>query len=235
MSDDPKAQVLAALSAHVGLNQVKSQGGQGVPRPQLERVMGGVTSSWLAQVFGLDAKIVKSRLAGCPALTEGNETGRGYQGRTYELKVAAPYLVQPKISAANFMKAIKKAELPPALQQSFWDAMLKRQKFEENAGDLWRTDKIREVLGSSFQTIKFTMQLWVDTVERNTGMTGEQRKMIIQLVDALQGDIYEALVAKMQTDETGNQLSELPAILNESEEMEITDDNALDAEAEALI
>lgn len=194
----------------------KTRAAQLTKRVNVEQVLGGVTAGWLAQAFGMDPKDVKRKLAGCPALTEGTETGRGYQGRTYELKAAAAYLIKPKISAANFLRAVKKAELPATLQQSFWDAMLKRQKYEENAGDLWRTDAVRKVLGETFQGMKFTMQLWVDTVERSTGLTADQRTLLTQLVDSLQAEIYTALIAQMQAKGTGPQLAELPSLLEES-------------------
>lgn len=217
------------LVRHVAANRA-------VARPNVEQVLGGVTASWLAQAFGMDVKDVKRKLAGCPALVEGNDSGRGYQGRLYELKIAAAYLVKPKISAANFLSAVKKAELPATLQQSFWDAMLKRQKYEENAGDLWRTAKVREVLGQTFQSMKFTIQLWVDTVERAHGLTGDQRKTLLGLSDGLQSDLYDALVRQMENGTSGPQLAELPSVLGESaEEAETFDDEDMDAQAEALI
>ncbi len=216
------------LVSHVRQNQV-------VARPNVEQVLGGVTASWLAQAFGMDVKDVKRKLAGCPALVEGTNTGRGYQGRLYDLKVAAAYLVKPKISAANFLSAVKKAELPATLQQSFWDAMLKRQKYEENAGDLWRTAKIREVLGQTFQSMKFTIQLWVDTVERATGLTLEQRKILVEMGDSLQGDLYAALVRQMENGTSGPQLAELPAILGESAEEAESYEEIEDPEVEELI
>ena len=204
------------------------------PRANVEQVLGGVTASWLAQVFQMDVKDVKRRLASCPPLTEGKEDGRGYRGRTYDLKDAAPYLVRPKISAASFLKAVKKAELPPPLTQSFWDAMLKRQKYEENAGDLWRTDKIRQVLGETFQSMKFTIQLWVDTIERVDGLSNTQRKTLIRLVDQLQQDLFDALVQNKQLRSTGPQSAELPQALGESaEEAEVVED--YDPEVEDLI
>lgn len=216
------------LVAHVNQNRA-------VARPNVEQVLGGVTASWLAQAFGIDVKDVKRKLAGCPPLVEGTNTGRGYQGRLYELRVAASYLVKPKISAANFLAAVKKAELPATLQQSFWDAMLKRQKYEENAGDLWRTAKIREVLGQTFQSMKFTIQLWVDTVERATGLTSDQRKILIEASDGLQGDLYATLVRQMDNGASGPQLAELPSMLDESAEEAETCDDTEDQEAMDLI
>jgi hypothetical protein len=134
----------------------------------------------------------------------------------YSVKEAAAYLVTPAFSTADYLRAVKRGELPPALQQQIWDALLKRQKWEENAGQLWRTEKVREVLGSTFQTIKFTIQLWADTVEREVELTQDQRNAIIRMADALQKEIYDALVAQQSENATGSQLSELPEHVGEA-------------------
>jgi len=51
-----------------------------------------------------------------------------------------------------------------------------------------------EVLGEVFQTIKFTMQLWPDMVDRSMGLSPEQRDMLIKMADSLQADIHKKLV-----------------------------------------
>ena len=81
---------------------------------------------------------------------------------------------------------------------------------------MWRTDKVREVLGSTFQTIKFTIQLWADTVEREVELTEEQRQIIIRLADGLQKEIYDALLTQARENATGSQLSEMPEHVGES-------------------
>jgi hypothetical protein len=125
------------------------------------------------------------------------------------LKDAAKYLVEPKFSVEDFMRLAKRADLPATLQQQFWDAMLKRQQYEARANDLWPTERVREVLRDTFQTIKFTMQLWADTLSRETTVTQEQREAIIRLVDALQNEIYEALVLRVSQKRSGPQISDL--------------------------
>lgn len=180
--------------------------------PHVEDMLQGVTVSWLAQVFGMDPKTVKSKLADCPPLH------RRKAGYVYHLPTACAYLIKPAISPEQYIKNMKPSDLPAAFQQSFWDAALKRQKWEENAGQLWRTEKVREVLGSTFQTIKFTMQLWTDTLERQTGLTTEQRTLLVKMVDSLQEDIYNALVAQAADKKTGSQAAELPEMLGEAAE-----------------
>lgn len=178
--------------------------------PMVEDMMRGVTVSWLAQVFGMDPKTVKAKLADCPPLH------RRKAGYVYHLPTACQFLVKPAISPEQFAKTMKPSDLPAAFQQTFWDAALKRQKWEENAGQLWRTEKVREVLGSTFQTIKFTMQLWADTLERQTGLTPEQRAQLTVMVDNLQEEIYRALVAQAATRQTGPQAAEMPAMTGEA-------------------
>lgn len=181
--------------------------------PMVEDVHAGVTASWLSQVFGMDPKVVKQRLAECPPLH------RRKAGYIYDLKTAARYLVPPAMSPEQFVKTMKASDLPPHFQQTFWDAALKRQRWEENAGQLWRTEKVREVLGDTFQTIKFTVQLWAETVERQTGLTAEQRKVLVGLTDTLQQEIYDRLVTQAAEKETGSQRSELPDMVGPIDDM----------------
>lgn len=178
--------------------------------PIVEDMMAGVTVSWLAQVFGMDPKTVKQRLADCPPLH------RRKAGYVYSLPVAAQYLVKPALSAEQFIKNMKASDLPAHMQDAVWSAMLKRQKWEENAGQLWRTEKVREVLGTTFQTIKFTIQLWADTVEKQKGLTEEQRDLIIKMSDELQAEIHAALVKKAADKRTGPQATEMDELLGEA-------------------
>lgn len=184
--------------------QARTYGG-----PMVEDMHQGVTVSWLAQVFNMDPKTVKQKLADCPPLH------RRKAGYVYNLPVACRYLIPPATSAEQYIKTMKPSDLPTAFQQSFWDAALKRQKWEENAGQLWRTEKVREVFGSTFQTIKFTMQLWADTLERQTGLSQEQRTLLTKMVDGLQEEIYKALVAQAANGRTSSQRGEIHEMIGE--------------------
>lgn len=175
----------------------------------------GVTVAWLSQVFDIPIPIVKTKLRFCPPMSV-RRRGTKMLTTFYSVKEAAAYLVTPAFSTADYLRAVKRGELPPALQQQIWDALLKRQKWEENAGQLWRTEKVREVLGGTFQTIKFTIQLWADTVERETELNQSQRNAIIRMADALQKEIYDALVAQQSENATGSQLSEMPEHVGEA-------------------
>lgn len=233
------------LAAHLEGRRIANKGGQGTAVADIPKddALGGVTVGWLASVFHMDVETVKRRLSDCPPTNPGKMTGRGVQGRKYALKDAAPYLVPPKMSHADFLRSIKKSDLPPSMQQTYWSAKLAEQKWMENAGDLWRTQKVREVLGDTFQNLKFTLQLWPDTVRNEVGLSDQQQEILVRLADKLQGELYDALVRQMQDQQTGPQLDEHSKMVKEADKgagfrvatEEEAEDEYSDPEADALI
>lgn len=192
----------------------------------------GVTISFLAQVFQIDHQKVKRLLVNCP-VKEYRRRGTKQTQNLYDLKTAAAYLVEPKISVEDVLAQIKREDLPPAINTAFWDAQLKRQKWEENAGQLWRTETIRNTIGGMFQTIKFTIQLWADTIERQTGLTEEQREILNTMTDSLQADMFTALRENAERVMTKPQIGELESMLEEAKrEPEVLLNPALAEEAE---
>jgi len=232
------------LAQHAEGRRLARNGGQNTKVAELpaDDALGGVTVGWLASVFQMDPKDVKRRLADCQPINPGKMTGRGVQGRKYALKDAAPYLVPPKISHAEFMRSIKKGDLPPSMQQTFWAAKLAEQKFLENAGDLWRTEKVREVLAGTFQSLKFAIQLWPDMLRSEVGLTEQQQEILVRLGDKLQGELYDALVQRMNDNHSGLQADEYDEIVKNADQnagFRVADDEEqdeyYDPEADALI
>lgn len=230
------------LAQHAEGRRLAKKGGQNTPVADVasDDALGGVTVGWLASVFGMDENTVKRRLADCQPINPGKMTGRGLQGRKYALRDAAPYLVPPKISHAEFLRSIKKGDLPPSMQQTFWSAKLAEQKWLENAGDLWRTATVREVLGDTFQGLKFTIQLWPDTVRSEAGLTDKQQEILIRLGDKLQNELYEALVTMKKQQAHGPQSDEYDEIVKEADRnagfrVDEVEDEYDDPEADALI
>lgn len=173
------------------------------PSLDMTDVYAGVTVGWLSKVFGMDPSDVKKRLADCPPLH------RRKAGYVYSLPIAARYLVKPVFDVQKYLSTMKASELPNGLQKDYWDAALKRQKWEENAGHLWRTEAVLEVLGEAFKNIKFSMQLWADNLDRVTGLTEEQRKLLVGMVDGLQDELYENMVRRAQEKSTPSVRAEI--------------------------
>lgn len=95
------------------------------------------------------------------------------------------------------------------LQAIFWDGMTKKTKWMRDAGMLWHTDDVREVLGEVFATIRSTVQLWADSVDKAETLTKEQMTFLRLQTDGLQSDIYTKLVENAGKTQT-RPLSETP-------------------------
>jgi hypothetical protein len=156
----------------------------------LAEVYGGVSAHWLAQMFGADKNTIKKKLASSGIEIVGRRNG----GPLYRLKDAAAYLVTPKVDLVSYVKSLRPNDLPPMLNDAYWGAMLKRQKWEENAGDLWRTQDVLEVLGDLNLAFRSTVNLWVEEVDRINGLTPGQRLTISQNADKLLDLTYKMLV-----------------------------------------
>lgn len=178
---------------------------------------GGVTITFLAQVFGMAKHTVRKRLGDLPPLR------RVRNAPIYNFVQACSYLVEPKIDIQEYLKTIRPSELPPALHKDFWDAMNKRQKWAEAAGELWHTEDVMEVFGEVFKLIKSTSQLWVDSLDRVRELTPEQRGALVTAVDGLLDEVHTNLVRMPSESQTGNLASQvdaegLPIIRGETDE-----------------
>lgn len=158
----------------------------------LADVYAGVSASWLAHVFGMDKNTIAKKLSTAgvqPAARRGSVP-------IYRIPDVAPYLVKPKVDLVTYIKSLRPNDLPPILNAAYWDAMLKRQKWEENAGDLWRTADVLEVFGDLAFGIKTQVSLWVEEVDRTQGLTQAQRDTITQLSDKLLEQVYQQMIEK---------------------------------------
>lgn len=208
------------LAQHVDQNRHNPNSMTGLADSALQ----GVTVSFLAQVFRMDNAAVKRKLVNCKIL-ESRRRGTTQVQHIYDLATAATFLVEQEVDLAKIIANIRKEDLPPSINGAYWAARLARQKFEENAGDLWRTTRVWDVLSGTFQTMKFTIDLWSETVERQVGITDAQRELIMEMSDKLKDELYSALVARGEVGETGSQLSEIAV----DEVVESADDEAIAA------
>lgn len=163
----------------------------------ISNVAAGVSISWLMQAFRMDRYTVRKKMAECQPI----KFGRG-NTPIYDFVQASAYLVKPKVDLKDFLKTIKPEEMPNDLQKEYWDALLKRQKYEVQAGQLWRTADVLETFGEVFKRIKTSMQLWVDDIEQKEGLTATQRKILIAMVDNLQESIHRQLLDMAETRST---------------------------------
>jgi hypothetical protein len=166
-------------------------------------INGGVSVAWLMKAFRMGRAGVERKLIGCKPIGQGK-----HSTPLYDLPEAASYIVKPRLDLASHLKTLKADDLPEKLRESYWNAKLKQQRFEERAGNLWRTEAVLTLFSVVLQDIRSKLQIIPDQVDRAVGLTPEQIEGTTRVVDAIQDDIHKYILQMGKTGFTPNQLGE---------------------------
>jgi hypothetical protein len=177
-----------------------------------EMVHGGVTIATLGEMFQLDPREVKKRIHGKVNPCSG--TRDTYH--KYRIREAAPYLVDGMVDPSEIFEKLSPNKWPPVLQDAYWKAQNNRQKYEENRGDLWRTERVYEVVAEAFKEIRLTILMFADTISQRTELSSRQREIIQELGDGLLASLGVKLTDTFAfhvpaPDEHGEPLAPMPS------------------------
>lgn len=188
----------------------------------------GCSAGELAQIFDMSPADVNKRVVGNVI-----STNDGHRVPRYRLKDAAPYLCNVVFDIEQFLKDMSPAKLPPALQDAFWKAQKTRQQFEEAQGDLWRTQRVIEVLAEVFKTIRMTVMMMTDVIDQQTELSPQVRDIIQGIGDQMLDMAYKNLVKQFEDrvpadDEHGRLLKEqeVPALISTNESAGYAEDES---------
>lgn len=167
----------------------------------VHKLKNGVSIQWLARAFRMTRHIVEKKLRKCPVAGSGE-----FGNPLYDLVEAAAFLVEPKVDIKEYLKTAKDDELPERLRESIWNSKLKKQRWEEKAGHLWRTEYIMDRMGEVLANTRQSVQQIPDRVERIAGLSIEQYRIVRNATDEVLNQIYEEIVAMQEGASTFNQL-----------------------------
>jgi len=153
---------------------------------------GEATMAQLAQLFETDAKTLPKRLRGL------RPSGTRYNTSTYKIREAAARIVKPGYAIEYYLRTMNHQELPPLLTKEYWNGQRARQIYEENAGDLWRTAQVVESFAEAFKTLRMSLLLTADTVEREIELTEAQRRIIKRNIDGAIDDLREKMIDRFK-------------------------------------
>lgn len=154
----------------------------------------GANITQIAKLFHMERRDVTPKIMDVPPCG----TRGGYP--IYYVHEVAPHLVKPIYDIETYIKRMNHNDLPKYLSKEFWAGKLARQKYEEEAGDLWRTDKVIEVMGEAFKKLRMSLLLMGDAIERETAFTDRQRTLLQGMVDGALTDLADALVEQFKDD-----------------------------------
>jgi hypothetical protein len=171
--------------------------------PEVHGINGGVSVAWLMKAFRMGRQTIERRLVGCAPIGKGK-----HSSPLYDLPEAASFIVIPKRAITDYLRDVKPEDLPENLREGVWNAKLKQQRFEEKAGDLWRTTRVIETISDLLVDLRSKMTLIPDETERAAGINREQRRKLAEIVEAIQDDMYKSILDLQKTRFTPNQLGE---------------------------
>jgi hypothetical protein len=172
-----------------------------------------VTLQFLSQVFGGHSNTIQKRLSKCPVAKF--ETHKGSRVARYNFLDACKFLVEPNSDIADWIKSSK--DFPPDLQKAFWAGQRERQRWQKEAGELWHTEDVIEVLGRTFIRIKEASRQWADRLPDKDELTTEQYKSIQGSVQELLDEIHQSLVEMPVHHETASALKDVDAETDEGD------------------
>jgi plasmid maintenance system killer protein len=164
-----------------------------------------VTTQFLSQVFGIHANTVQKRLARCPVEHYG--VHKGNRSARYDFRVACQYLVEPKTDIADWIQ--NQEQFPPRLQKAFWSGQREKQRWQLEAGELWHTEDVVEVLGRTFIRIKEASRQWADQLPGKEDLTTEQYQALQKNVLDLLDEIHHTLIEMPKEGRTESVLADI--------------------------
>jgi hypothetical protein len=155
----------------------------------------GANLSQLMKIFGMDKRDIVEAITG-----KVEPSGKRHKAALYKIKDVAPYLIVPPYSLDEFIeKMITAPKLPLMVRKEFWTAMRSRQQYEIAAAELWPTQDVVETLNEVFISVRQSMLISREIVERETELTSKQRKIITQLIDSCLERVYATITERFPT------------------------------------
>jgi hypothetical protein len=93
-------------------------------------------------------------------------------------------------------------DLPKDLAKEFWAGQRTKQQVEEQAGLLWRTEKVVQEVGELMKLVKMSTLLMQDGVERQTELTDRQREIVKSLSNGMLADLMSRVKEKFVVPDT---------------------------------
>lgn len=152
----------------------------------------GATIRQLAIMFKMDPKVVTQKVSSLVPV------GRRRGTAIYSIPEAASRLVKPGYDIERVIMGMNHSDLPPMLQNAFWSAQKTRASYEEMIGDLWRTSKVVRLISVLFNSVRMILLLLPDTIEREAGLSREQKQVVRRVVEGALVEGRKAIIKEFE-------------------------------------
>jgi hypothetical protein len=105
----------------------------------------------------------------------------------------------------TYLATLNPADMPNAINKTFWEAKRIKLKFEIEAGQAWATEDVLEVFGRMAMTIKSHSQLWVENMR--SALSDEQLAKLSAMVDVFNSELHDMLMEEPKKRQTRSRLA----------------------------
>jgi hypothetical protein len=141
----------------------------------------GASVNQLAEIWRMKPPDVMRRLGDLPPV------GIGRQGNPiYNVADAAERLVKIDIEPHMidvYMRSVNHSRLPPVVSKHYWEGKRVRERYRTEANELWHTEDLVRVAGTTYQSLRMTLMLLPDSLRDETDLTDKQFRVVQRVVD----------------------------------------------------
>lgn len=172
----------------------------------------GASLSQLSTIFKMDQRDLKLKVSQGNVKPCGER--RGFP--IYQIYDVAPHLAKKVFTDEELERLITKmtiADLPPILRKEFWAGLRSRQLFEKEAATLIKADDAVSLVEELLKTLRLSLLLSRDIIERETELTENQRHIVNENIDRALESAHDAVVRRF------GEIKERQEIVTDDEEL----------------
>lgn len=154
----------------------------------------GAALGHIAMLFGMDPRTVNKRIS------DVQPCGMRGGFPVYKIADVAPRLVKPEGDIAEYIRKMNHRDLPPMLLKEYWAGQKAMLEVQEREGELVRKADVVRGLAEAFGTVRMTLLLISDAVEREQQLTERQREAVKSHVDKAINELREKLMETFAAD-----------------------------------
>lgn len=169
----------------------KRHGNQQMDDDSSAMIYQGISITQAITIFGMDLRDIKAKTHGLV-----KPCGERKGNPIYQIRDLAPYLVKPPYDIDEFIQRMSVADLPMMLRKEYWAGLRSRQLYEKEAAELWPTADVVDMVSTLFKTIRMSLLLTRESVERETELSDRQRAIITRIIDNALEDAHAKTISK---------------------------------------
>lgn len=156
----------------------------------------GASVNQLGDLFRMKPADVLRRLGDLKPVGYGRQ-----DNPIYDVASAAARLIRVPVTPEMidaYMRRVNARDLPPILNKIFWEGLTARERYREQANELWLSEDVARVASDAFQSLRMSLLLVPDVLRDETDLSERQFAIIQKIVDQALEDARVRLISDLR-------------------------------------